>query len=141
MALIHSFDPKVNSSIIHQYFYTHPEMFKFLNINRTRYYAEKNSSPHLTANRQLIINSSTVQSKIIQPLVECAMQLECISPEGSKKGEHRFDASALALIVYKNLKYEWTPENNSNDIFNEVIDIHRGNTNRYKLKQCRRKHQ
>ncbi|XP_071842193.1 uncharacterized protein [Apostichopus japonicus] len=136
MSLMHSFDPKVHSPIRHQYYYTNKGMFEFLGINRTMYYQEHNASPHPTANRQLFINSTTLQTNIVQPLFECAMQYDCISPNGSKVGTHRFDASALALIIYQNLKYEWTPDNNDNNKFNEVIGMERSNGSKYKPRTC-----
>lgn len=136
MALMHSFDPKVKSKIKHQYFYTHPLMFSYLGINRTEYYEEQNASPHPTANRQLFINSTTLQTKIVRPLVKCALDLDCIKPKGARKGQHRFDASALTLLIYKNMKYEWTPSNNDNNIFNDVITIERSSGEKYKPKQC-----
>lgn len=112
-------------------------MFEFMGINRTQYREDINAAPHPTANRQLFINSTTLQTKLVRPLVDCAMQYECISPNGSRVGNHRFDASALALLMYKNLKYEWTPENHDNRIFNEVIGIERSSGEKYKPKSCK----
>lgn len=127
MSHIHSYDPKVKSEIKHQYFFTDPKQFEELDISREDYFQDKNASPHLAANRQLYINNSVMIEKVLEPLTACALRKECIAPKGSRVGNHRFDASALALIVYKNMRYEWTPENKNttSDVLDKVCTTHR----------------
>lgn len=136
MTAFHSFDPKAHPVVKHQYYFTHPGMFDYFGINRTQYYTEANAAPHAAASRQLFINSTTVQTKIVQPLVQCALKFECISPGDAKYGPHRFDASALALIIYKNMKYEWTPEKNNGELMNAIVINSRDNGNMYKPLLC-----
>ena len=36
---------------------------------------------------------------------------------------HKFDTSALAIIAYKNLLHEWTPEQDTTRYLDEIVDI------------------
>ncbi|XP_033627247.1 uncharacterized protein LOC117290102 [Asterias rubens] len=60
------------------------------------------------------VNSSYINEKLLQPWVDCSMVIECIAPHGSQnphkkkmKGYyvHRYDQSALAILMYKNVRY------------------------------------
>ena len=138
MSHIHSYDPKVKSEIKHQYFFTHPKQFDELGVSREDYFQDKNASPHLAANRQLYINNSVMIEKVLEPLTACALKEECIAPKGSVVNKHRFDASALALLVYKNMRYEWTPQNRNttSDILDKICTTDRITTDANLVKRC-----
>ena len=40
-------------------------------------------------------------SKIFQPWVHCSMEVDCISPPGSSKSNHRYDQAALSILAQK----------------------------------------
>ncbi|XP_054750608.2 uncharacterized protein LOC129256425 [Lytechinus pictus] len=132
----HSFDPKTNTKVRHQYYFTHPDMYASLDVDRRKYYASRNEAAYPAANRQLYINGSVIQRAVVQPMLRCSLKLHCIAPEGSKIGEHRYDASLLAILVYKNMKKEWTPQNNDNAIFDRTIDIQRSTKGHEKARTC-----
>ena len=106
----------------HIYYFTHPKMFPALGIKRNEYFSSHNATPHASANRQLYVRNAFLQRNLVDPLLQCALVEECISPSGARLGKHRFDASALSLLLYKNMRFEWTPANNDNKVFDDVID-------------------
>ncbi|XP_071511341.1 uncharacterized protein [Diadema antillarum] len=121
----HGFDPKKKNKIRHQYYFTNPLMYEKLGVDRRKYYESNDLAAYPAANRQLYVNSSVIQQAIMQPMLKCALELRCIAPEGSKVGQHRYDASLLSILIYKNLPGEWTPDNHDTRIFDKVIDIAR----------------
>ena len=106
---------------------TSPKTFKQLGVNRQRYRASQNVSLHISAGRLLIVNSSMVNIRVLKPLIDCAMKEKCISPAGSSPTSHHYDQSAISMILYKNMRHEWTWENraNSTDQFDKVVAIKR----------------
>ncbi|XP_033641415.1 uncharacterized protein LOC117301503 isoform X2 [Asterias rubens] len=123
---IHSFDPKLPKKIKHQYYFTNAKMYSELGVDRVEYFNAKQAAPHISAGRVLIANNSMIWEKVFDPWLECGMKNKCIAPAGSKYGIHRYDASALAIIVYKNLRYMWTEENNNSEEFDTIVEIVRG---------------
>ncbi|XP_072044307.1 uncharacterized protein [Amphiura filiformis] len=138
MTHIHSYDPKVNADIRHQYYFTHRNMYQELGVSKTEYYNAKHAAPHVAANRQLIVNNSVMIERVLDPLTECAKRIECIAPVGAVVNKHRFDASALALLIYKNMRYEWTPENRNttSDILDKVCLTDRVTTDGDNVRIC-----
>ena len=106
---------------------TSSKTFKQLGINLNRYRTSQNVSLHISAGRLLIVNSSMINIKVIKPLIDCAMREKCISPAGSSPTSHHYDQSAISMILYKNMRHEWTWENrgNSTDQFDKVVAIKR----------------
>ncbi|KAJ8035356.1 hypothetical protein HOLleu_22555 [Holothuria leucospilota] len=139
MTVIRGFDPKhKQEDVTHHYFLTVPEMFKKLKVNRDEYFNSNFSAPHVQPGTQLIINSTTIQSKLMQPWLHCALEQTCIAPPGSSRRNHRQDASAISLLVYKNLNGEWTPEDNDTDKMRSVIVVLRGSNGlSYQPKYCK----
>ncbi|XP_071853026.1 uncharacterized protein [Apostichopus japonicus] len=122
MTNILHFDP----TKAHHYKLTVPAMFTKLGIDREEYHNCNNSAPHIQPGTQLIINSTTIQTKLMQPWLQCALEKECITPKGSSRANHRQDASAITLLVYKNLFGEWTVEDNDTKKMQAVLDVKRG---------------
>lgn len=139
MSVIRGFDPKhKQENVTHHYFLTVPEMFKKLKVNRDEYFNSNFSAPHVQPGTQLIINSTTIQTKLMQPWLHCALEKSCIAPPGSSRRNHRQDASAITLLVYKNLHGEWTPEDNDTDKMRSVIVVLRGSNGlSYHPKYCK----
>ncbi|XP_071853201.1 uncharacterized protein [Apostichopus japonicus] len=125
MTTIPNFNP-TDPKYKHHYQLTVPEMFIKLGIDRDEYRDCINCAPHLQPNTQLIINSTTIQTKLMQPWLRCAMVKECIAPTGSSRANHRQDASAITLLVYKNLFGEWTVEDNDTKKMLAVLSVRRG---------------
>ncbi|XP_071853019.1 uncharacterized protein [Apostichopus japonicus] len=121
MTNILHFDPTRS----HHYKRTVPAMFTKLGIDREEYHNCNNSAPHIQPGTQLIINSTTIQTKLMQPWLQCALDKECITPKGSSRANHRQDASAITLLVYKNLFGEWTEEDNDTQKMQAVVDVMR----------------
>lgn len=120
---IHGFDAKVPSTTRHVYYETIPKMFDYFQVKRREYYLANDSTPHIATGRMLIVNNSVIQEKLLQPLTRCALNDRCISPRGATGTGHKFDTSALAIIVYKNLPQEWTPDNDNTKLFDQVVDL------------------
>ena len=115
-------------------------MYAELGVDRDEYYKSNKAAPHISAGRILMVNNSVIWEKLLNPLNECAMRHQCIAPKGSEYGSHRFDASALAIIVYKNLRYEWTEDNNNSKEFDEIVEIKRIEEDGGDVKICRKRH-
>ncbi|XP_041461239.1 uncharacterized protein LOC121412502 [Lytechinus variegatus] len=136
MSHMHAFDPQKQEEIKHQYFFTLPQLYQNLGVNRTEYYNSGGMAPHASANRQLYVNSSYIQNAIVQPMLKCALEFRCISPVGAKKGNHRFDASILAILIYKNMKGEWNRTHNDNLVFDDVVYLRKNTIGNRKVKTC-----
>ncbi len=95
--------------------YTHDGMIKYLNLTRE----ELTRLPQIQSGLVIFwMNSDTVE-RIVHEWADCALHLDCISPKGAVKevpncsdyvkgpditvfgGCHRYDQSALDLILYK----------------------------------------
>ncbi|KAJ8049061.1 hypothetical protein HOLleu_01622 [Holothuria leucospilota] len=126
---IRCFDPKVLKSKYgcrHDYGLTKEEIYGKIGVNKTEYYNANFSSPAISGGLMLVINSSSVQSKIMRPWLSCALDVTCIAPHGANLGNHRFDQSALSLIAFKNMRGEWTLENDPTPHHNAVVSVLRG---------------
>ncbi|XP_038063397.1 uncharacterized protein LOC119734111 isoform X2 [Patiria miniata] len=124
LSRIHSYLARATSPIYHNFYYTQQGMFDYFAINKTEY-AQSDNAPHIAANRQLVVNSTTIQTRVIGPLYACAVEKTCISPPGSKRGNHQFDASALMLVFYKYLPGEFNRGNDHLNDMNKVMKMHR----------------
>ncbi|XP_071853207.1 uncharacterized protein [Apostichopus japonicus] len=124
MTCILNFNP-TDPNFIHHYQLTVPKMFIKLSVDRDEYRDCINCAPHIQPGTQLIINSTTIQTKLMQPWLQCAMEKECIAPTGSSRANHRQDASAITLLVYKNLFGEWTVEDNDTKKMQAVVAVRR----------------
>ncbi|XP_022086461.1 uncharacterized protein LOC110977006 isoform X2 [Acanthaster planci] len=136
---IHSYTPlsagSLSAPALHNFFLTHRKMFAYFGIKRKRY-AKSPNTPHVAANRQLVINSTTVQEKVIKPLYACAMDENCIGPPGAVRGNHMFDASALLLIFYKYWPREFNRDNDHVADMDRVTRMHRESDDWSQAKLC-----
>ncbi|XP_071853015.1 uncharacterized protein [Apostichopus japonicus] len=119
MSNIDYFDPRKGF----RYNLTVPAMFTKLGVDREEYRSCNNCAPHIQAGTQLIINSTTIQTKLMQPWLQCALEQECIAPKGSSRANHRQDASAITIIAYKYMFREWTEEDNDTEKMQAVVDV------------------
>ncbi|KAJ8018327.1 hypothetical protein HOLleu_43746 [Holothuria leucospilota] len=95
------------------------------------------STENLSGGLMLVVNSSTVQSKIMRPWLRCALDVTCIAPDGANLRNHRFDQSALSLIAFKNMRGEWTLENDPTPHHDTVVSVlRRSNGAKWKPKSC-----
>ncbi|XP_041460477.1 uncharacterized protein LOC121411713 [Lytechinus variegatus] len=136
MSHLHAFDPQKQEEIKHQYFFTHPKLYENLGVDRTEYYNSGGMAPHASANRQLYVNGSYIQNAIVQPMLKCALEFRCISPVGAHVPGHRFDASILAILIYKNMKGEWNKTHNDNLVFDDVVYLRKNTIGKEKVKTC-----
>ncbi|CAH1779243.1 unnamed protein product, partial [Owenia fusiformis] len=51
-------------------------------------------------NTQGYVRGGLAEKHILHPLVKCAISPECITPRGSSLQNHRYDQSALSIIIY-----------------------------------------
>ncbi|KAJ8023635.1 hypothetical protein HOLleu_36130 [Holothuria leucospilota] len=127
---IRCFDPKVprrsKLSCYHDYRLTKNEMYGKIGVNKTEYYTANFSSPAVSGGLMLVINSTTVQSKIMKPWLRCALDVSCIAPRGASLRNHRFDQSALSMLVFKNMRGEWTLDNDPTPHHMDVISVSKG---------------
>ncbi|XP_038059862.1 uncharacterized protein LOC119730871 [Patiria miniata] len=135
LSRIHSYKADTKSPIKHNFYYTHELMYKWLGVDKEKY-AKSSYAPHVAANRQLVINSSTVQQNFLRPLYACAMDKNCIVPPGSKHGRHRYDASALMLVIHKYFPGEFSRENDHLKDLDEVIYMHRKSNDWETARNC-----
>ncbi|XP_054760594.2 uncharacterized protein LOC129266832 [Lytechinus pictus] len=138
MTHFHSFDPRGTQDTPkgHIYYFTSQKMFSALGVKRAEYFESRNITPHAAANRQIFIGNPLLQEKLVDPLLACALDRACIAPTGARLGKHRFDASALSLLLYKNLRGEWSSANNDNTIFDELVDIRRTTVDWHLARYC-----
>ncbi|XP_038045969.1 uncharacterized protein LOC119720382 [Patiria miniata] len=125
---------------------TNPKMFKELQINMEKFVKDDGYSMCMEGNRLLFANTPQVQTKIIEPWVECALREECIAPAGSVRGinqkkpdkhTHRYDQAALALIVYRNLRGLLNQDNDQSKLFFSVAGLTRSAKGSEKAKNCK----
>ncbi|XP_071793119.1 uncharacterized protein [Asterias amurensis] len=111
---------------------THPAMFNYLKIDIKTYQSDDGYIPKPQGGILYFVNSSYINEQLLQPWVDCAMSLNCIAPEGSqnpheerKEGyhKHRYDQSALALLMYKNLRGLYHRGHDATETFNSVMRV------------------
>ena len=140
MQHIHSFTPRHPDG---QYYMTHPQTFKELKIKRSAYFRDVGATPWISAGRVLHVNSSYIQKNLIEPMVNCALRSDCISPKGAHRSasrrkltfdvngtahySHQFDASVQSLLVYKNMRRFYNIRHHDTPKFDEVVSIARDN--------------
>ncbi|CAH1787151.1 unnamed protein product, partial [Owenia fusiformis] len=75
---------------------THKGMFSYFNVTKSRFINKYSFAGGI----QGYVNNSTAVKHILTPLVHCALKRSCISPRGSHVLNHRYDQSALSIIIY-----------------------------------------
>ncbi len=76
---------------------SHPETCRTLGID----WADLSGRPHFAGNLQGYRQGGRAVSEILEPLVACALNRECIAPSGSSLANHRYDQTALSAIIYR----------------------------------------
>jgi hypothetical protein len=80
--------------------FAHPKQYDALGLERGVF--DKQFS--LAAGMIAVSNTSRAWTTLFLPWHQCSMNFECISPEGSNSTNHRWDQSALSLLMYKNMR-------------------------------------
>ncbi|CAH1784496.1 unnamed protein product, partial [Owenia fusiformis] len=86
--------------------YTHPDMFEYFNTTPDKYEDQVMIEP----GRMLLLDTPRIQQHLIEPCVRCALNPDCIGPNGMVKGTrkvvdeekrhlHRYDMSAFNIAL------------------------------------------
>ena len=114
---------------------THPAMFDYFKIVIATYKGDIGYTPKPQGGILYFVNSSYINEKLLQPWVDCMMVLDCVAPHGSQnphvkkqKGYHvhRYDQSALALLMYKNLRGLYHIGHDATKVFNSIMVVQNG---------------
>lgn len=112
--------------------FTHLKMFQFFNTDQHSYFFQ-----HAIESSHLIIyNTERIARDLMLPWVKCALIEECISPPGAQDsgcnyfrkplfkytGCHKYDMSALNIILGKAFKFNEAPYTSTEKIFGSLID-------------------
>ncbi|XP_033627697.1 uncharacterized protein LOC117290413 isoform X2 [Asterias rubens] len=129
---------------------THPAMFDYLKVDIDTFRKDTGFTPKPRGGILYFVNSSYINEKLLQPWVDCSMVIECIAPHGSQnphkkkmKGYyvHRYDQSALAILMYKNLRGLYHIGHDATKTFKSVMRVensgHSYITNKVKI--CKKK--
>ena len=136
LSRIHSYRARTRRPVRHNYFMTLPSMYAALGVDRAEF-GRSARAPHPASNRQLLINGSTIQRNLVRPLYACALDERCISPAGAAHGvNHRFDASALMLILYKNFRGEFDASNDHREDVDAIMYMNRKSDDWQKVQTC-----
>ncbi|XP_033641627.1 uncharacterized protein LOC117301712 [Asterias rubens] len=137
MAHLLGFDPKITGEIPHYYYMTHEGMFKEMGLDKNDFYnVTKSDAPYFSFGRLLLANSTVLWEKLLNPVLECALKPQCIAPEGSKRNNHHYDQSLAAIVIYKNMRNEWTEDNHHTKQYDTVIEIKRSKNDGDGVKMC-----
>ena len=75
----------------------HPGFWEFFRLNSTDF-ANK---PSISSSVVGFVHGSQGYHSILLPWVACASNMRCIAPPGATAANHKFDQTALSVIVYK----------------------------------------
>ncbi|CAG5127742.1 unnamed protein product [Candidula unifasciata] len=111
--------------------FTHLTMFKFFNMDQGSYYFQ-----HAVESSHLVVyNTEKIARDLMLPWVKCALLEECISPPGAQNsgcnyfrrplykysGCHRYDMSALNIILGKAFKFEEELYTSKDKVFGSLL--------------------
>ena len=128
--------------------FTHDGMMEYLQYPKHR--KDIAQLKTLQATCFLIWANSVMQEKLIEPWLDCALHQECIAPKGSKLwpchftkvhdghyiGCHRYDQSALNLILAREFGVDSVLKGANTAITHSTWKVVRHKTNYYKLSYC-----
>ena len=77
--------------------WSHQSTYEYMGYNKTTF----QGGPHYSGNTQAYLYPSRYIDTIVKPNAACAMELECISPQGSDLGNHRYDQTTLSVLTYQ----------------------------------------
>ena len=136
---------------------THDGMIAYLKLNQTREQIYMDMKQTYQGNSFCMWMTKTFQEKFLSNWVDCASHQECISPKGASvsgcslnninlpgyKGEyagcHRYDQSALNLILYREFGVEnWKNRSPLNLSIGptQMWTVERAVTHHYHIKSC-----
>ena len=118
--------------------FTHDGMIKYLKFPKTR--TEMADIGTYSGGLWLLLVNSESQKKIIEPWLDCALHKECMAPAGSKRGPcgfnqthdgryigcHRYDQSALNLILAREYGLDYFSRGADGTISSKLFMIKRG---------------
>ena len=119
--------------------FTHDGMIKYLEFPRTR--KDMADTPSLATGIWLLLVNSETRKKIMEPWFDCALHKECMAPAGSQLGPchftdkhdghyvgcHRYDQSALNLILAREYGLDYYLQGTNLNISNGTFFIKRKN--------------
>ncbi|CAH1801275.1 unnamed protein product [Owenia fusiformis] len=76
--------------------FLHKGMYAYFKVNET----QLKGKPNFAGGVQGYVRGGLAEKHILHPLVKCSISPECITPIGSSLENHRFDQSALSIIIY-----------------------------------------
>ncbi|CAH1801273.1 unnamed protein product [Owenia fusiformis] len=74
----------------------HKGMYAYFGVNVT----QLKGKPSFAGSVHGYVRGGLAEKHILRPLVKCSISPECITPIGSSLRNHRFDQSALSIIIY-----------------------------------------
>ncbi|KAL4219756.1 hypothetical protein ACF0H5_020170 [Mactra antiquata] len=119
---------------------THPDMFKFFPVDKEKL----SNCPHVEIRAVFIHNTDEIHENFMRMFTSCALEESCLAPKGSKwqckfdlTGRkpadcHRFDESALNILLKNYFNYDMNKFVRKNTYFKKVDTTYSA-----KLKVCR----
>ncbi|XP_030851626.1 uncharacterized protein LOC105445447 [Strongylocentrotus purpuratus] len=114
---------------------THPDLYGILRTSPARFTKAHPNAFIASEHMWLALNGSVPETKIWTPLLDCASNWRCIGPHGSTWGDiepnvngtkahtHRYDMSALSLLLYRNYYDSWHSDTSMNAILKRIADV------------------
>jgi len=78
--------------------WTHRGTVQYLGLNESVY---EDESSRIWSGGIVIIDKINIVDNIVKPWADCSLRLECITPEGSSRKNHRQDESVLSVLIHK----------------------------------------
>jgi hypothetical protein len=75
---------------------SHPDTYKYLNLDKKTFVG----GPHYAGGIQGHLLPSRYIDTIVKPNAACALKAQCIAPDGSNLGVHRYDQTTLSILAY-----------------------------------------
>ena len=128
--------------------FTHDGMIEYLHYPEHR--KDIAQLQTLEASCFLMRVNSVMQEKVVEPWLDCALHQECIAPKGSTKnycsftrvhdghyvGCHRYDQSALNLILAREFGVDGALKGSKRSITQPIWKVVKKKTNDYSLSYC-----
>eukprot|EP00977_Amphora_coffeiformis_P009638 scaffold2219_cov177-Amphora_coffeaeformis.AAC.14 len=76
---------------------SHPDSYKWFGYDKETF----KTGPHFSGNTQAFLNPSRYVDTIVQADAKCALDAECITPEGSSLYNHRYDQTTISILAYQ----------------------------------------
>jgi hypothetical protein len=77
--------------------WTHRGTVQYLGLNESVY---EDESSRIWSGGIVIIDKINIVDNIVKPWADCSLRLECITPEGSSRKNHRQDESVLSVLIH-----------------------------------------